>query len=383
MNSSFTTGDFFGGLSKENIKELSTLSNLESLEFEYFYSNEKEVEPLRKLTKVTKLKLRGSPKGHVYIDGLVKVLKNLKELEVSGTKVDQSDVDSITSATQLEKLYIGLNNDNGFKCNIENFKNLKNLTYLKLNYMEDEIPEVLYSIPNLKTLIYNGEEIDLNRDNKISTNGKCGSKDGKCPSGQCCSKYGYCGTSDKHCYSGCQSAFGQCKSSSSITTITTTKTKTSSTKKSSTKTSSTKTSSLPTSTNGQCGGKYGVCPKGQCCSKYGYCGTSDKHCYSGCQSAFGQCKSSSSTKKTTTTTTTKKSSTKKSSTTKSSTKKTSTKSSTKKTSTKSSLPTSTNGKCGPNYGKCPSNRCCSKYGYCGTNDDYCGSGCQSEFGQCH
>jgi len=54
------------------------------------------------------------------------------------------------------------------------------------------------------------------------------------------------------------------------------------------------------------------------------------------------------------------------------------------TTTKSSTPTSisTDGKCGKDYGKCPSGECCSKYGYCGTSEKYCGTGCQSEFGQC-
>jgi len=44
-----------------------------------------------------------------------------------------------------------------------------------------------------------------------------------------------------------------------------------------------------------------------------------------------------------------------------------------------------NGGCGKdNYNfQCPSNKCCSEYGYCGTTDDYCGSGCQSEFGVCN
>jgi len=42
-----------------------------------------------------------------------------------------------------------------------------------------------------------------------------------------------------------------------------------------------------------------------------------------------------------------------------------------------------NGKCGENYGRCRrESECCSKYGWCGTTSDYCGSGCQSEFGQC-
>ena len=44
-----------------------------------------------------------------------------------------------------------------------------------------------------------------------------------------------------------------------------------------------------------------------------------------------------------------------------------------------------NGGCGKdNYNfKCLNNQCCSKHGYCGTTDAYCGSGCQSEFGRCN
>jgi len=45
---------------------------------------------------------------------------------------------------------------------------------------------------------------------------------------------------------------------------------------------------------------------------------------------------------------------------------------------------STNGKCGPKNGNtvCPAGKCCSKYGWCGTSDDHCKAGCQSEFGKC-
>jgi len=100
---------------------------------------------------------------------------------------------------------------------------------------------------------------------------------------------------------------------------------------------------------------------------------------------------SNTTLKTTTKTSTKKT------TTKTSTKKTTTKTSTKKTTTKTTkkttktsttktktetVPISTNGKCGAEYGKCPSGRCCSKYGWCGKTSKYCGTGCQKAFGIC-
>jgi len=185
-----------------------------------------------------------------------------------------------------------------------------------------------------------------------STNGRCGSDFGVCPNGQCCSKYGYCGNTYDHCYSGCQPDFGYC--SNSITS----KEPSTTSKESSTTTSS--NSSYPTSTNGRCGSEYGVCPNGQCCSQYGYCGTSNLHCGYGCQNVFGYCESdpvlTSSTTSLPATTTT----------------------------TNNSLPTSTNGLCGENNGICPNHQCCSRYGYCGSNDEYCSdaSGCQERYGRC-
>jgi len=46
----------------------------------------------------------------------------------------------------------------------------------------------------------------------VSTTGQCGNGYGKCPNGECCSKYGWCGKSNKHCAvdQGCQSEFGKC-----------------------------------------------------------------------------------------------------------------------------------------------------------------------------
>jgi peptidoglycan/xylan/chitin deacetylase (PgdA/CDA1 family) len=64
--------------------------------------------------------------------------------------------------------------------------------------------------------------------------------------------------------------------------------------------------------------------------------------------------------------------------------KTTTKTTTTKTSVNTSLPVSTSGLCGKYDGVCPNHQCCSKYGYCGSSDDYCSTsaGCQSEFGRC-
>jgi len=46
---------------------------------------------------------------------------------------------------------------------------------------------------------------------------------------------------------------------------------------------------------------------------------------------------------------------------------------------------STDRRCGVNHGNtdCPSGQCCSSYGWCGTSDKYCGQGCQVEYGICN
>lgn len=80
---------------------------------------------------------------------------------------------------------------------------------------------------------------------------------------------------------------------------------------------------------------------GPCCSQYGYCGTTSDYCGTGCQSAFGKCAGS------------------------------------------EVIPIDPN-VCGPSNGnnKCLSGLCCSHVGYCGNTTDYCGTGCQSGFGDC-
>ncbi|OUM61871.1 carbohydrate-binding module family 18 protein [Piromyces sp. E2] len=52
---------------------------------------------------------------------------------------------------------------------------------------------------------------------------RCGSIDGKCDPGYCCSKYGWCGATSDHCGKGCQSEFGTCNSPSITKTTKTSK----------------------------------------------------------------------------------------------------------------------------------------------------------------
>jgi peptidoglycan/xylan/chitin deacetylase (PgdA/CDA1 family) len=138
-----------------------------------------------------------------------------------------------------------------------------------------------------------------------------------------------------------------------------------------------------------CGKGIGKCRDGLCCSKYGYCGSTQEYCGTGCQSEFGHCgavatKKTTTNKKASTTkkvTTTKKTTVKKVTTTKKGTTTTKKVTTTKKATT--TVKISTNGRCGGSNGVCPNNLCCSKYGYCGQTNDYCGTGCQSEFGKCN
>jgi len=180
-------------------------------------------------------------------------------------------------------------------------------------------------VDNVTTVITSSSSINPTPTDVISTNGKCGKGYGKCPNGECCSKYGWCGKTEDYCSAvkGCQSEYGACNSNE------------------------------PVSTNGRCGSGYGRCPSGKCCSKYGYCGTSKEHCTKGCQSEFGICDSSNVVVTTT-----------------------------------APSPTSINynkDKCGKGIGNCESGKCCSKYGWCGTSDQHCqiSKGCQSEFGVCY
>ncbi|KAF1938468.1 FAD-binding domain-containing protein [Clathrospora elynae] len=142
----------------------------------------------------------------------------------------------------------------------------------------------------------------------VSTDGSCGGSKGfTCQGssfGNCCSQYGWCGSSTDHCGIGCNSAFGQCTSSSATSKPATTS-----------KVLSTRAASPPTPTptknvsnDGTCGGSNGgsTCSGtsfGNCCSASGWCGSTAAYCGSGCQVGFGNCGSntgagSSSTSKT-------------------------------------------------------------------------------------
>jgi len=371
---------------------------MEEIHFNFYNENDLDINVLKKLKNLSILDL-----NFFSEDINLKGFKTLKSLDLGWKTLSQTLINDIGGNSKLETLYISYDTD-AINLDYSPLKKIKSLTLLNIAGVtgkDDELQKIakntlkgfnsleklymsniilyqrdindIVSLPNLKEIVFyscdliNGNidilknkknltikglnDFELNIYNFTSNNGKCGEEDGKCPEGQCCSKYGYCGTSDKHCTTGCQSEFGECKVASTTTTKSKTTTKTTTTKI----TTTTKTS-LPTSTNGKCGKSDGQCPSGQCCSKYGWCGKTDEYCGKGCQSEFGQCKNTTTTKKTTTTTT---------------------------TTTITSIPTTTKGRCGAVYGHCSEGECCSMYGWCGKSDSHCGYGCQSEFGKCN
>ncbi|KAI8242684.1 chitin recognition protein [Colletotrichum sp. SAR 10_96] len=187
-----------------------------------------------------------------------------------------------------------------------------------------------------------------------TSDGSCGAAAGKScvgySGGTCCSQYNYCGNTDAHCGTGCQSLFGSCQSSASGGS--------SAASSAAGQATGTRTASASASTNtnpssdGSCGGTKGFnclgTNYGDCCSPYGYCGNTTAHCDTGCQSGFGKCSG-----------------------------------------TGSDVNVSLDGKCGTagtsGSETCQGStfgNCCSAYGYCGSTDLHCGTGCQSSFGTC-
>ncbi|KAF2178301.1 carbohydrate-binding module family 18 protein, partial [Zopfia rhizophila CBS 207.26] len=186
---------------------------------------------------------------------------------------------------------------------------------------------------------------------KVSLDGSCGGQTGQTclgsTFGDCCSAYGWCGSTDLYCQAteGCQLGFGECIAPSPVSS------------------SALPTSTVKVSTDGTCGGDSGfVCTGsgfGDCCSPYGWCGSGSGHCGAGCQTPFGTCNSSPTTLATVTGTAPQPSST---------------------------LKVSLNGECGGTTGQtCLGSdfgNCCSEYGYCGSTEIYCSTGCQLVFGTC-
>ncbi|KAF2272051.1 uncharacterized protein EI97DRAFT_407117 [Westerdykella ornata] len=246
--------------------------------------------------------------------------------------------------------------------------------------------------------------------------GRCGEEGGgaRCPNNECCSSYGWCGDAFErmsprsYCGEivGCQPQYGRCGDAPIVTSTpipsSTPAPSSSSTPVVPSSTSSSSTPPLPSGTliispNGQCGNVTTCAGSGfgDCCSEWYFCGSSSAYCGTGCRSAFGRCggvqpslsssqppipsSSTSSTRPPTSSP----SPTPSSSSTSSSSSRTSSSSSARPTPT---VPVSTDGRCGSGISCTGSTfgRCCSDYGWCGNEIEYCSVnwGCQPQWGEC-
>ncbi|KAL2148265.1 hypothetical protein VTH82DRAFT_2413 [Thermothelomyces myriococcoides] len=135
----------------------------------------------------------------------------------------------------------------------------------------------------------------------------------------------------------------------------------------------------------QCGPEYGRCPGDLCCSEYGWCGDSIDHCHPlfRCQPDYGYCGWPRDPPQTSTTTPPDSSTTSSSSTTEPPS--SSTTSSGSGPTPTGDLEVTPDGTCGGNY-SCIGNPdfgpCCSQFGWCGSTNEFCGPGCQPDFGAC-
>jgi len=182
------------------------------------------------------------------IEGFV----NLTELHLDSFKLSQDDIIAISSLIKLTNL--SMTNCDFSNSGISSLNNLKRLRYFTLTQAQNIKGQTLINKSLKKTeydishgefcISQDMEDItvetrrnlkfckhsyisstsstsstrfinysDNSHHNKISINGLCGRKYGKCPAGECCSKYGLCGNTIYHCGWGwgCQKKYGKCE----------------------------------------------------------------------------------------------------------------------------------------------------------------------------
>jgi len=332
--------------------------------------------------------------------GALKLSKSLKKLRISGIVATQSNIDDISTLTNLEELILKYNNNPSQGFNIDSLKSLTKLSYLSLQnssgfvYLKN-LSDVLYTlVDTLKTVIITGhgigeitEKFSKLKNLEYLVLSGCEFSNNILEYLKDLKNLYYLNLSNNNIDGELPESLNELEKLKSIdlsgNTRITGKTLTNPSLESCSydrKYELCMPSSdimclqnkdygypecgklLDVTTDGQCGSGHGVCAEGYCCSRFGWCGSTPLHCNvsEGCQSKFGKCDGSPSTTI-----------------------------DDEPTTTTSPSPTSDDdgytetGKCGPNDGKCRPGQCCSKYGWCGTGKAYCDVGCQKEFGGCN
>jgi len=159
------------------LKEINSLSNLESLSIINGNLSEVNLDDLKNNNKLTELYIGYNDLN--YYDGIynpnklnISNVKTLKKLTISHFFLDQNLVDELASLTFLEELnmdsvYFGYSVDKQLKLPFDNLSNLSKLTVVFVNsrdYEDEAILSVDLKIPkNLKSLVFGG--MDITKDN--------------------------------------------------------------------------------------------------------------------------------------------------------------------------------------------------------------------------
>jgi hypothetical protein len=232
-----------------------------------------------------------------------------------------------------------------------------------------------------KVFVVKFHDFRLNRSTPVSSPvsspaGSCGAGIGACPTtGYCCSKWGFCGVTEKFCGTGCQSDYGSCNGYPVSTPVTSPV----SNPVSSPVESPVSSPALSPAAEGSCGTGIGACPtSGHCCSQYGFCGTTEEYCGAGCQTDYGSCNGYPVSTPVTSPVESPVSSPVDSPV------ESPVSSPVESPVSSPALSPAAEGSCGAGIGACPtSGHCCSQYGFCGTTEEYCGAGCQTDYGSCN
>jgi len=138
-------------LNQSYIDEIGALPNLEELFFSYCeIEKDLNLEPLNGITSLN-IKYYENFRSYKNFFNNFKALKKLRINGVDSDDLSEKDIESINSLENLEELTLEELPDN---LNFGIFKNLKNLTSLKINFLiNDSIPEVIEYLPKLKEFI--------------------------------------------------------------------------------------------------------------------------------------------------------------------------------------------------------------------------------------
>eukprot|EP00833_Pecoramyces_ruminatium_P000518 jgi/Orpsp1_1/1174550/evm.model.c7180000050543.1 len=174
LNNLLNLNTLYAVIKEEKLEDIAGLTSLEFLEITPNKSEKSyNIEVLKSLKNLKTLHLKGmiTKRFGCTLEGnSLEGLDSLTELYIHDHYISQENIDIISKLSNLEILrfdYWGkFYDENNNTLKFDNFKNLKKLTVLEFNeHMEynsiylTEIPEIIFSLTNLKTFTMSEEKI--------------------------------------------------------------------------------------------------------------------------------------------------------------------------------------------------------------------------------